>query len=69
MKLFTENDAIELADYALHQACLVIQDSLGVKSGDVAGLFFTGEKGDQFIALMKQYIFMELSYMREDDQL
>lgn len=69
MKFFTENDAIDLADHALNQACLVIQDTLGIKSGDIAGLFFTGEKGDQFIALMKEYILMELSYMRKDNQL
>lgn len=47
-----------LAENALNAACLVIQDALGVTSGDLAGHFFSdGEVKDKLM----DYIRSELS--------
>ena len=48
-----------LAENALNAACLVIQDALGVTSGDLAGQFFSdGEVKDKFM----DYIRSELCH-------
>ena len=49
-----------LAENALHEACRHIQDALGVKTGDTAGLFFCGEVEDEVHAFFRRYIETEL---------
>ena len=58
----TQDDIKTLAENALHQACAFIQDSLGQKHGDIAGMFFTGEKEDEIQAIFEDYIRTELSF-------
>lgn len=45
-----------LAEDALDCACAEIQRQLGVKTGDLAGLIFSGEKGDEIRNIFKAYI-------------
>lgn len=59
----------ELAENALHEACRNIQDALGVKTGDTAGLFFCGENEAAIYEIFSKYIQVELmikTYETED---
>ncbi len=47
----------ELAEEALNKAVLLIQERMGIQTGDVAGVFFSGEDPARFEA----YIRTELS--------
>ena len=49
-----------LADQALNEACRHIQDALGVKTGDVAGMFFSGDNKYQIEEILREYISLEL---------
>ena len=49
-----------LADQALNEACRHIQDALGIKTGDVAGMFFSGDNKDQIEEILREYISLEL---------
>ena len=54
----TERDIDDLAEDALNAACLVIQEKLGVTTGDLASVFFSDDiVRDQLI----NYINSELS--------
>jgi hypothetical protein len=50
----------DLAFNALGQACIHIQDHFGVKTGDTAGLFFSGEEEDAIIDILSRYIRTEI---------
>ena len=43
MKPYTQNEINDLAESALDVACAFVQEQLNVKTGDLAGLFFTGK--------------------------
>lgn len=50
---------------ALNAACRSIQDDLGVKDGDVAGLFFDDDKENEFRDLFRPYVKMEINYQAD----
>ena len=52
----------EIVENALHEACAYIQNQLGVKTGDTAGVFFCGEHEDTIHNLFSQYLDLEISY-------
>jgi hypothetical protein len=52
----------ELINAALDAACRTIQEALGV-NGDVAGLHFSGDAGERFRDLMRDYIRTERAYL------
>jgi len=56
----TKQDIQELAENALHEACRHIQDVLGVKTGDTAGMFFCGENEVEIYEIFSKYIQIEL---------
>jgi hypothetical protein len=56
----TKQDIQELAENALHEACRHIQDVLGVKTGDTAGMFFCGENEAEIYEIFSKYIQIEL---------
>jgi len=56
----TNQDIQTLAENALHEACRHIQDALGIKSGDTAGLFFTGAREEIILDFLTAYIDTEL---------
>ena len=57
-----DQDIKDLAENALHHACAFIQDALGQKYGDIAGMFFTGEKEDEIHAMFEDYIKTEITF-------
>ena len=61
----------ELADEALNKACLHIQESLDIETGDLAGMFFSGNEGERIKNILHNYITEELAdrYQRNLDQL
>jgi hypothetical protein len=61
--VLSEKDIEDLAHEALDAACLLIQDRLGVTTGDLAGVFFSTEDPGGF----KTYIRSELHSIRRGD--
>ena len=51
----------ELAFEALNKACLHIQETLGIETGDFAGIFFSGIEGERIIDIFSNYISEELA--------
>jgi hypothetical protein len=58
----TNEDVRNLAEQALDEACKHIQDVIGVQSGDVAGIYFSGNNKDAIEAVLMRYINLELSF-------
>jgi hypothetical protein len=50
----------QIVEQALHEACAYIQNELGVKTGDTAGLFFCGENEDTVYEIFNRYLEEEL---------
>ena len=59
----TQDEIRDLADDALNVACKHIQDKLGVPTGDVAGMFFSGPVDEQIRIILEGYIRSELNWM------
>ena len=55
-----KHDVKELAWDALNAACKHIQDELGIKTGDVAGMFFSGPNGDDVLRIFEEYAEAEI---------
>jgi len=62
MNTYTKREIEDLAGNALSEACAYIQDKLGVKTGDLAGLFFTGEPQDIIESILQDYIRREIEF-------
>jgi hypothetical protein len=58
----------DLAENALHEACRHIQDALNVKTGDTAGLFFTGMEEEVIYEILCRYIATELMVKTYDNE-
>jgi len=52
----------EAIEEALNAACFSIQTRMNQTNGGVAGIFFTGERREEFDALFRDYIDLERSY-------
>ena len=61
MKPYLPSEVQELAERALDAACLLIQDELGVKSGDVAAHFFSGSDDKEILLILRRYIQSEIN--------
>jgi hypothetical protein len=57
---YTPQGVEDLADEALNEAVRYIQDKLGVETGDLAGLFFSGVAERGMKELLTHYIRSEL---------
>jgi len=66
MTTYTKQEIEDLAGNALSQACAYIQDKLGVKTGDVAGLFLSGEPQDIIESILQDYIKTEIQFKNLD---
>jgi hypothetical protein len=64
----TEEDVRNLAEQALDEACKHIQDVIGVQTGDVAGIYFSGNNKDAIEAVLTRYINLELSFRDSEIQ-
>lgn len=62
-------DADDLAREALDVAVRHIQDKIGQKFGDEAGLFFQGRNEDVIVEIFKEYIADELDAMGRDEEM
>ena len=56
----TNDDVSRLALEALDVACKHIQDTIGVDTGDLAGLYFSGENLETVDLVLRRYITLEL---------
>ena len=54
-----------LAWDALNAACSNIQDAIKQPNGHVAGVFFSGERGEKILSILQEYIHLELSFRKE----
>lgn len=54
-------DIEQTLENALDSAVLTIQKALGVRTGDFAGIYFSGDIGDDFKTMMRQYLRSELN--------
>jgi hypothetical protein len=64
----TNEDVRNLAEQALDEACKHIQDVIGVQTGDVAGIYFSGNNKDAIEAVLTRYINLELSFRDSEIQ-
>ena len=62
MTVYTKQQIQDLSENALHEACRHIQDALGVKTGDVGGIFFSGENQDRIESILRDYIRTEIQF-------
>ena len=62
MNTYTEKEIQDLAISALDVACAFIQEQMNIKTGDVAGIYFTGNKQDIIESIFKEYIRTEIIF-------
>jgi hypothetical protein len=56
----TDEQVSRLASEALDVACRHIQDIIGVETGDLAGMYFTGEISKTINLVLTRYVVLEL---------
>ena len=61
---YTEDGIKDLAREALDAACLLIQERLGVETGDLAGMFFDDDRVEDSL---RNYIRSELHWAQHED--
>jgi hypothetical protein len=59
-------DVDRLAEDALDAACLCIQEAVCQKDGGLAGIVFSGPRGDLILDEFKRYIELEIQF-KEDE--
>lgn len=57
-------DKTACLDAAIDAAAKAIQDALGVKTGDEAGIFFTGENDEAIKAVLGRYIDFQIAFLK-----
>lgn len=60
MKTYTKSEISDLADEAGNLAIAHIQDKLGQKYGDFAGLYFSGNAWEKLTVILESYITAEI---------
>jgi hypothetical protein len=65
MKTYTNNEIQDLASSALDVACAFIQEQLNVQTGDLAGLFFSGNRQEVIESIFQAYIKSEIGEKNE----
>jgi hypothetical protein len=68
MITYTKQQIQDLASNGLHEACRHIQDALGVKTGDVGGIFFSGEAQDIIESILQDYIRTEIQFQNLEEE-
>jgi hypothetical protein len=63
MKQYTQNEINDLAVSALDIACAFIQEQMNIKTGDLAGLYFSGNRKEIIESIFKDYIRQEINFM------
>jgi hypothetical protein len=62
----TNEDVSKLASEALDVACRHIQDIIGVETGDLAGMYFSGENLETVDLVLRRYITLELQEKNQE---
>jgi hypothetical protein len=62
MKPYTNEEINNLAESALYISCAFIQEQLNIKTGDLAGIFFTGKSKDIILQVLQDYISTEIQF-------
>jgi hypothetical protein len=65
MKSYTNQEINDLAGSALDVACSFIQEQLNVETGDLAGLFFSGNRKEIIESIFEAYIRSEIGAKNE----
>jgi hypothetical protein len=65
MKPYSQNEINDLAGSALDVACAFIQEQLNVQTGDLAGLFFSGNRKEIIESIFEAYIRSEIGAKNE----
>ena len=63
MKQYTQNEINDLAGSALDIACAFIQEQMNIKTGDLAGLYFSGNRKEMIESIFRDYIKQEINFM------
>jgi hypothetical protein len=63
MKQYTQNEINDLAGSALDIACAFIQEQMNIKTGDLAGLYFSGNRKEMIESIFRDYIRQEINFM------
>jgi hypothetical protein len=63
MKQYTQNEINDLAGSALDIACNFIQEQMNIKTGDLAGLYFSGNRKEIMESIFQDYIRQEINFM------
>jgi hypothetical protein len=63
MKQYTQNEINDLAGSALDIACAFIQEQMNIKTGDLAGLYFSGNRKEIIESIFQDYIRQEINFM------
>lgn len=58
-------NAEELIKQSLNIAVRHMQDALGVKTGDIAGVFFSGANDQAVRDIFRQYVMLEIAFMND----
>ena len=60
-KIYTNDDVHLIAENALNAAILSIQDELGQTDGGIARIYFSGDREEEILSLLKSYIKTEIN--------
>jgi hypothetical protein len=63
MKQYTQNEINDLAGSALDIACAFIQEQMNIKTGDLAGLYFSGNRKEMIESIFRDYVRQEINFM------
>ena len=59
-QVYTQEEIQDIAEEALNAACRVVQERLGIKSGDLAALYFQGHTERVTTDILRGYIRTEI---------
>jgi hypothetical protein len=62
MKSYTNQEINDLAESALDIACAFIQEQMNIETGDVAGIFFSGDNQKIIESILRNYIKTEIQF-------
>ena len=62
MRTYTQDDIHMIAENALNAAILSVQDELGQTDGGIAGVYFSGNREEIILDILKSYIQFEINF-------
>ena len=65
MKTYTQEEIHMIAERALDEACLSVQDELGQTDGGIAGIYFSAHREAVALDILKSYIQTEINFAKQ----